>query len=78
MTYENKLIKNNFTDVKRHAEFLESIKKGGFSKILNIALKIKSDYKIFLLKLNLAQIYSLKKFRINYQVFYKATLKINS
>lgn len=60
MTYENKLIKNNFTDVKRHAEFLESIKKGGFSKILNM-----NQYDLYLLSLKflrvwLASIYLIK------------------
>jgi alpha-1,3-rhamnosyltransferase len=60
MTYENKLIKNNFTDVKRHAEFLESIKKGGFSKIFNM-----NRYDLYLLSLKflrfwVASIYLIK------------------
>jgi alpha-1,3-rhamnosyltransferase len=46
MTYENKLIKNNFSDVKRHAEFVESIKKRSFSKIFNM-----NRYDLYLLSL---------------------------
>ncbi len=33
MIYESKLIKKNFPDVKRHAEFIESLKKRNFFKI---------------------------------------------
>ncbi|QDC88112.1 glycosyltransferase family 2 protein [Candidatus Methylopumilus universalis] len=60
MTYENKLIKNNFTDVKRHAEFLESIKKRSFSKIFNM-----NRYDLYLLSLKflrfwVARIYLIK------------------
>jgi alpha-1,3-rhamnosyltransferase len=46
MTYENKLIKNNFTDVKRHAEFIEDFKKRRFSKIFNM-----NRYDLYLMSL---------------------------
>ena len=60
MTYENKLIKNNFTDVKRHAEFVETFKKRSFSKIFNM-----NRYDLYLLSLKflrvgLARIYLIK------------------
>jgi alpha-1,3-rhamnosyltransferase len=60
MTYENKLIKNNFTDVKRHTEFVETFKKRSFSKIFNM-----NRYDLYLLSLKflrvgLANIYLIK------------------
>jgi alpha-1,3-rhamnosyltransferase len=60
MIYENKLIKNNFTDVKRHAEFVESFKKRRFSKIFNM-----NRYDLYLLSLkflrfSVARIYLIK------------------
>ena len=46
MTYENKLIKNNFIDVKRHAEFVESFKKRSFSKVFKM-----NRYDLYLMSL---------------------------
>jgi alpha-1,3-rhamnosyltransferase len=60
MTHESKLIKKNFTDVKRHAEFIESFKKRSFSKISNM-----KRYDLYLLSLKffrlvLARIHSMR------------------
>lgn len=63
MTYENKLIKNNFTDVKRHAEFVETFKKRSFSKIFNM-----NRYDLYLL--------SLKFLRVGLASLYLSKLKI--
>jgi alpha-1,3-rhamnosyltransferase len=63
MTYENKLIENNFTDVKRHAEFVETFKKRSFSKIFNM-----NRYDLYLL--------SLKFLRVGLASLYLSKLKI--
>ena len=63
MTYENKLIKNNFTDVKRHSEFVESFKKRSFSKIFNM-----NRYDLYLM--------SLKFFRLVFKGIHTMRLKI--
>ena len=63
MTYESKLIKKNFTDVKRHAEFIESFKKRSFSKIFNM-----NRYDLYLL--------SLKFLRVWFASIYLIKLKI--
>ena len=52
MTYENKLIENNFTDVKRHAEFVESFKKRSFSKIVYM-----NRYDLYLLSLKFLRVW---------------------
>ena len=70
MTYENELIKKNFTDVKRHAEFIESFKKISLAKMFNM-----NRYDLYLISLKffrvvLARIYTMKliilrHFRLN-------------
>jgi alpha-1,3-rhamnosyltransferase len=63
MTHESKLIKDNFTDVKRHSEFIESFKKRSFSKIFNM-----NRYDLYLM--------SLKFFRLVLARIHTMRLKI--
>jgi alpha-1,3-rhamnosyltransferase len=64
MTYEGKLIKKNFPDVKRHAEFIENFKKRNFSKFFYM-----SRYDLYLI--------SLKFFRVLLSRMHTMKLKIS-